>query len=245
MAETNRIARETRQKARQVLQGVGAGRCPTKPTKRGFTRKHRTGRPTKATRVLLEVLAAALSDGEKHPTKAAAAKAAGISLATLMRWQRLHPWLCDVWGKGRHVRYLRCVNARQAKTASHQSSPRPTRQMRLVCWFLVHRVRLLVPLTVEHMRRACAQVNFSADAWKAACQRYPRLLASVVCKRARRRAYLLEHGEIREGWTPPDPNNYRTAARAWGSFAQTRGTFLASLYTHERRHSSRRDDPWL
>jgi len=43
-------------------------------------------------------------------------------------------------------------------------------------------------------------------------RRWPRLWGSMLQRRRRRLDYWLEHGAIPEGWTPPDPNNPKTAA---------------------------------
>ena len=207
--------------------------------------RHPGGRPSKATDEQLETLLGALCDWQRHTSKASAARAAGISLATLMRWQHQHPVLRQAWADGHRFRYITSQRAIAERAALRPRRPLPTRQMRLVAWFLVHRVRLGATVTAEHVQRACVRVNLSLEAWEAGCAMFPDLLASVGRKRARRWAYALEHGEIQIGWTPPDPNNPRTAARAWGSFQQRRGTFMAEWYFHDRRHSPQRGNPWL
>lgn len=203
----------------------------------------RCGRPSKATPERLASLAAELRRWEIHGNKATVAQAAKISLATLMRWQKQHRELREIWERGCQ---LRCQ--RRAETCRQRADlyPRlPTRQMRLICWFLVHRVCIRASVTPEHERNACKRVNLSLSGWEDARLRFPQLLDSVRARRARRYAFLLEHGSVPVGWTPPDPNNLRTAATTRGSYQQQRGTYMADSYGHERKHSDRHCQPFL
>ncbi|HOX57129.1 MAG TPA: hypothetical protein PLC99_09575 [Verrucomicrobiota bacterium] len=59
--------------------------------------------------------------------------------------------------------------------------------------------------------KACQHAKMLRTAFDAASKRWPRELEKVARKRARRRAWLKAHGTLPQDWTPPDPNDRRTA----------------------------------
>lgn len=67
----------------------------------------------------------------------------------------------------------------------------------------------LWPSHILEARRHCKMTPERLDECR---RRWPRLWASMLKRRRRRLDYWLEHGDIPEGWTPPDPNNPKTAA---------------------------------
>jgi hypothetical protein len=83
--------------------------------------------------------------------------------------------------------------------------------MKLIHWWLVHRVPFDVLITPEIEATACNQFEIPLAAWEEAKRRFPRLLLKVNQKRLRRIEYALETGKLPpKGWTPPDPKNRST-----------------------------------
>jgi transposase len=144
-------------------------------------------------------------------TKRAAAKVAGIGYQTLMDWQRQR----REWGRALNALHWQTRSQRGAenerrwnerrqarRTAGKLVRPRPTKQMRMVCWHLIHRVHPQEQLTEAHERAAALRFGLSWSRWVAARTMFP-LMADVQEKRRRRLAYGLAHGSIAAGWTPP------------------------------------------
>ena len=103
------------------------------------------------------------------------------------------------------TRVLRNMRAlvRQAKL--------PVKWMKLIQWWLLHRVPIDVLITPEIEAAACARFKIPPAAWEEAKKRFPNLLPKVNQKRLRRMEYFLETGELPPaGWTPPDPKNRST-----------------------------------
>ena len=182
-------------------------------------------------------------------TKAAVARAAGIGYATLARWQAEHPELDDLWQSARHGRYRLRQAARSSRAAARTLLPRrpaPTKQMRLVCWFLVFRVHPEHSLGLAHEHRACERVRLSWERWQAVKDQFPSLIESVYTKRARRLSHLIKHGSIDINWCPPDPA--RRFPPPYPSFALhhwKRGSTFDGVVTHERAQSPRTGQRWL
>lgn len=91
------------------------------------------------------------------------------------------------------------------------TAPSPSRHTRLVCWRLVYHVDPIRDLTSEDENAACAHARLALEYWNALKVACPREWAKILGKRARRKAWLEAHGSIPEGWSPPDPNDRRTA----------------------------------
>jgi hypothetical protein len=84
----------------------------------------------------------------------------------------------------------------------------PVKWMKLIQWWLVHRVPIDMIITPTVEAAACAR--FKIPAWKLeeAKKRFPSLLVKVNQKRLRRIEYALQTGTLPPvGWTPPDPKN--------------------------------------
>jgi hypothetical protein len=87
----------------------------------------------------------------------------------------------------------------------------PVKWMKLVQWWLVHRVPIDVIVTPEVEAAACSRFKIPLAAWEEAKRRFPRLLVKVNEKRLRRMEYVLATGKLPpNGWTPPDPKNRST-----------------------------------
>jgi hypothetical protein len=87
----------------------------------------------------------------------------------------------------------------------------PVKWMKLIQWWLVHRVPIDVMITPEIEAAACRRFKIPAAAWEEAKKRFPSLLPKVNQKRLRRMEYALATGKFPpNGWTPPDPKNRST-----------------------------------
>jgi hypothetical protein len=89
--------------------------------------------------------------------------------------------------------------------------PPPNKHFRLLCWWLTYRLPLKVKNVDYHIPTACALARMTPAAFHAAREAWPRALEKVGEKRERRRRWLAQHGSIPPGWTPPDPQDRRTA----------------------------------
>ena len=196
----------------------------------------------------LKRLVQALAD-PAHGTKAAAARAAGIGYATLARWQDTYPELHDVWQTAQHARYRHRQAAAEERRTQRTFCPRPptpTKQMRLVCWFLVFRVHPQHALETEHEVRACERVRLSWERWQAAREQFPVLMAGVCGRRARRLAYLLAHGSIGLNYCPPaDGDAGSRRYPVYGLHYWSRGNSFRDMATHEQAQSPRTGQRWL
>ena len=181
-----------------------------------------------------------------HPTKAAAARAAGISYPTLARWQAAHPELELLWRRGERGRYLARQRAKAERAAMRPRRPAPTKQMRLVGWFLTYRVHPEHALCEEHERRACARVNLPWERWLDGRERFPALMEKVHADRARRYSYLVHTGSIGINTKVVHPANpHRSNYPAECLYKWTRGGLMDDCYYHDRARSPRTGQRWL
>ena len=89
--------------------------------------------------------------------------------------------------------------------------PQPSKHFRLVLWFLLYRVHAQQQIDREVEVIACQACRMPVplfDRFKADFRHH---WNQMLEKRARRLAYLLEHGELPEGWTPPNSVDGRSA----------------------------------
>lgn len=99
--------------------------------------------------------------------------------------------------------------------------PQRPRNVALVLWRLHYHLAVEVEeITEAHERAACGHCKMKWEKWQRfkTTPWFPREWEKLLAKRARRRAYFLEHGHVPNGWTPPDPKDKRTARRpveAW------------------------------
>jgi hypothetical protein len=107
----------------------------------------------------------------------------------------------------------------ESNVRSHRHNRRPYRDpnaqpvkwMKLIHWWLVHRVPFDVLITPEIEATACNRFKIPLAAWEEAKKRFPSLLSEVNQKRLRRMEYFLATGNLPpNSWTPPDPKNRST-----------------------------------
>jgi len=83
--------------------------------------------------------------------------------------------------------------------------------MKLIQWWLVHRVRIDQMITPEIEAAACPGLRFLRQPGRKQKGRFPSLLPKVNQKRLRRIEYVLATGKLPPaGCTPPDPKNRST-----------------------------------
>jgi len=101
---------------------------------------------------------------------------------------------------------------------------RPSKHFRLVCWRLLYHVDVQKTLDRQDEINACQHSYLALDKWDDEKARCPREWAKLLAKRQRRLAWFKEHGEVPEGWTPPDPNDpVRTAHKPIHAYLARRG----------------------
>src|ERR1700751_3704928 len=147
-----------------------------------------------------------------------------------MRWQRqkrsvrrLVEEAEQMWRDGQRVKRdmesLLSEEPVESDNCSHLHNRRPYRDpnaqavkwMRLIQWWLVHRVPIDEIITPEIEAAACRRFKIPVWKWEEAKKRFPNLLPKVNQKRLRRMDYALETGKLPpQGWTPPDPKNRST-----------------------------------
>src|ERR1700758_4000818 len=87
----------------------------------------------------------------------------------------------------------------------------PVKWMKLIQWWLVHRVPIDMIITPTVEAAACARFKIPQWKWEEAKKRFPSLLPKVNQKRLRRIEYTLATGKLPPvGWAPPDPKNRST-----------------------------------
>jgi hypothetical protein len=147
-----------------------------------------------------------------------------------MRWQRQKASLrrlleeaeqmwCDSQRIQRDLKVLLSEELVELDNCSHHHNRRPYRDpstqpvkwMKLIQWWLLHRVPIDMVITPQVEAAACMRFKIPEWKWKDAKQRFPKLLIKVNQKRLRRMEYALETGMVPPaGWTPPDPMNRST-----------------------------------
>jgi hypothetical protein len=119
----------------------------------------------------------------------------------------------------RDLRVLLSQEPTELNVRSHRHNRRPYRDlnaqpvkwMKLIQWWLVHRVPMDMIITPQVEAAACMRFEIPEWKWEEAKKRFPSLLQKVNQKRLRRMEYALETGKFPpQGWTPPDPENRST-----------------------------------
>jgi hypothetical protein len=182
-------------------------------------------------------IAALIAEGASK--KEACAKA-GVAYSSFMRWQRQNRSLRrsvekaermwrDSLRMERDLEVLLSEKPVEIDNPSHRHNRRPYRDpnaqpvkwMKLIQWWLLHRVPIDLIITPQIEAAACARFKIPEWKWEEAKKRFPKLLQKVNQKRLRRIEYALETGTFPPaGWTPPDPKNRSTQnvapyARFW------------------------------
>lgn len=199
--------------------------------------KIRRGRPWVYSKATVRAIAQAIENGA---SKKQACADVGVAYSSFMRWQRqkraVQRLIEDaertysqrrrarreleilVWGKSPEFKHARDGHNRRPY---RDPDAQPVKWMKLIQWWLVHRVPLDKMITAAVEAAACARFKIPEWKWEEAKQRFPKLLLKVNQKRLRRIEYALERGKFPpKGWTPPDPKNRATQnaspyARFW------------------------------
>lgn len=147
-----------------------------------------------------------------------------------MRWQRQKPRLRRLVEEGRReyceradadceLEMLLSGKPTESHTRPHLHNRRPYRDpdaqpvkwMKLIQWWLLHRIPIDMIITPQIEAAACMRFNIPEWKWEEAKKRFPNLLPKVNQKRLRRMDYVLATGKLPpQGWTPPDPKNRST-----------------------------------
>jgi hypothetical protein len=147
-----------------------------------------------------------------------------------MRWQRQEPSLRksleeaeQTWRDNqrmeRDLKVLLSEEPAEVEICSYRHNRRPYRDpnaqpvkwMKLIQWWLLHRVPLDMIITPDIEAAACTRFKIPEWKWEEAKKRFPNLLLKVNQKRLRRMDYILATGKFPpDGWTPPDPKNRST-----------------------------------
>jgi hypothetical protein len=92
--------------------------------------------------------------------------------------------------------------------------PIVTKQVRLVCWYLLYRIPIGWAITEGDERDACIKFKLNWGLWQTAKWLKP-LIKAVLEKRERRQAFLVANGWIYKGWTPPKPGEKERGSPDW------------------------------
>jgi hypothetical protein len=172
-------------------------------------------------------IAASIAEGT---SKKQACLKAGVAYSSFMRWQRQKRGLRrsveqaeQMWRDSQRMEceleMLLSEKPIESNVRSHRHNRKPYRDldaqpvkwMKLIQWWLVHRVRIDMVITPEIEAAACNWFNIPYGKWEEAKKRFPSLLPKVNQKRLRRMEYALETGKFPpSSWTPPDPKNRST-----------------------------------
>lgn len=197
-------------------------------------KKRRPGRPCIYRPMIGALVAESIANGS---SKKQACAEAGVAYSTLMRWQARKKSLrarieeatqtCrkkrrkDLLFEGLAQELLRFGSHRHNRRPYRNPNAQPVKWMKLIQWWLVHRVPIDVLITPDIEAAACQRFKIPLAAWEEAKKRFPNLLPKVNQKRLRRMEYFLATGKLPPaGWTPPDPKNRSTGnvapyARFW------------------------------
>jgi len=187
----------------------------------------RRGRPSVYNVETARSIAASIAEGASK--KEACAKA-GVAYSSFMRWQRQKPSLRRLIEKAERMcgesqrvkRDLESLFSQEPMELSvrsrfHNRRPyrdpnaQPVKWMKLIQWWLVHRVPIDMIITPPVEAAACIRFKIPESKWEEAKKRFPRLLPKVNQKRLRRIEYALQTGTLPPGgWTSPDPKNRST-----------------------------------
>jgi hypothetical protein len=189
--------------------------------------KRSRGRPWVYDGETARSIAASIAAGA---SKKQACEKLGVAYSSFMRWQRQEPSLRksleeaeQTWRDNqrmeRDLEVLLSEKPIEINIRSHFHNRRPYRDpsaqpvkwMKLVQWWLLHRVPIDEIITPEIEASACRRFKIPEWKWKEAKKRFPNLLLKVNQKRLRRMDYILATGKFPpDGWTPPDPKNRST-----------------------------------
>jgi hypothetical protein len=106
----------------------------------------------------------------------------------------------------------------------------PSKHFRLVSWRLLYRVDVCKTLARQDELEACLHARLSLDKWDAQKALFPQEWPKLLAKRQRRLDWFFKHGSIEDGWTPPDPNDRRSANRPVAAYLARRKLTLEDAH---------------
>ncbi len=189
--------------------------------------KRNRGRPWVYDVQIARSIAASIAEGA---SKKEACVKAGVAYSSFMRWQRQKRSLRRLveqaermWRDNQRMegdlKVLLSRETTELNVRSHLHNRRPycdpnaqpVKWMKLIQWWLVHRVPIDMIITPTVEAAACLWFEVPEWKWEEAKKRLPSLLLKVNQKRLRRMEYALDTGKFPpKGWTPPDPKNRST-----------------------------------
>jgi hypothetical protein len=189
--------------------------------------KRSRGRPWVYNAKTARSIAALIAEGA---SKKEACEKLRVAYSSLMRWQHQKPSLRksleeaeETWRDNqrmeRDLKVLLSEELTESNVRSHRHNRRPYRDpgaqpvkwMKLIHWWLLHRVPIDAIITPGIEAAACMRFKIPEWKWEDAKKRFPCLLPKVNQKRLRRMEYPLATGKLPpKGWTPPDPKNRST-----------------------------------
>lgn len=108
---------------------------------------------------------------------------------------------------------------------------RPTKHFRLVCWRLLYHLDVRKYLDRQDEIEACRHARLSLGRWDSEKIRCPKEWTKLLAKRLRRFVWFTEHGSIKPGWCPPDPQDpRRTANKPIAAYLARRHTTVHQFY---------------
>jgi hypothetical protein len=183
-------------------------------------RKRQRGRPSKYTPEIEANLIRLLPDFRL--AKTVIARKLGVPYMTLIGWQYTQPMVRILLEDRQRYRRLRGLDDILARMVKRNHNRRPygnrrpivTKQVRLVCWYLLYRIPIGWAITEGDERDACLKFNLNWELWERAKWLKP-LIKTVLEKRERRKAFLVANGWIYKGWTPPKPGEKERCSPDW------------------------------
>ena len=189
--------------------------------------KRSRGRPCVYDVQTARSIAASIAEGT---SKKEACEKAGVAYSSFMRWQRQKRRLrrlieeaAEMWRDNQRMEHdlkvLLSEEPAELDNCSHSHNRRPycdpnaqpVKWMKLIHWWLLHRVPIDMIITPPVEAAACLRFKIPQWKWEEAKKRFPSLLSEVNQKRLRRMEYFLATGNLPpNGWTPPDPKNRST-----------------------------------
>src|SRR5260221_1296265 len=126
---------------------------------------------------------------------------------TLIGWQYTQPMVRTLLERRQRYRRLRGLEGIIARMTKVKHNRRPygnrrpivTKQVRLVCWYLIYRIPIGWAITEGDERAACIKFKLNWGLWETA-KRFKPLIKAVLEKRGSRKAFLVAYG-LTYKWT--------------------------------------------
>jgi hypothetical protein len=82
-----------------------------------------------------------------------------------------------------------------------------TKKFRLALWWLTYRLYVLEDVNSEAEKAARKHCKYTGEDWSRDRADFQQQWARMLAKRRRRFEWFRKHGNVPDGWTPPDPND--------------------------------------